>query len=89
MGGIGSTFGAGSAGGLFGSGPMVGASDDPYANIALDLNKIKKSEPPAKLHEHKSDEEKKKEAEAKKTAATSNPTGKSNLKKDYEDKKNN
>ncbi len=43
------------------------AADDPYANIAIDLNKVKKQEAPVKLHEHKTEEEKKKEAEARKS----------------------
>lgn len=43
---------------MFGSPPV----DDPYANIAIDLNKVKKSEPPAKIYELKTEEEKKKEA---------------------------
>jgi len=53
------------------------ASDDPYANIALDLNKVKKQEPPAKLYEHKTEEEKKQKAN---TPVSSTAT-KSNLKK--------
>ena len=43
----------------------MAAADDPYANIALDLNKVKKSEPPPKLYEHKTEEEKKKDAASK------------------------
>jgi hypothetical protein len=42
-----------------GAGLGMGVSDDPYANIAIDLTKVKKSEPPAKLYEHKTEEEKK------------------------------
>jgi len=86
MGGVG-TFGAGGAGGLFGSGPAAVVENDPYANIAIDLNKVKKQEPPAKLYEHKTDEDKRKEAESKKTSSSTNVTGKSNLKKDFEEKK--
>lgn len=54
--------------------------DDPYANIALDLNKVKKSEPPAKLYEHKTEEEKKTTGKVASTSAAS----KSNLKKEAE-----
>ena len=79
--GGGTAFGPGTAAGLFGSSMP---SDDPYANIAIDLNKVKKSEPPPKLHELKTNEEKKKDAELKKGAT---PAGKSLLKKDFEDKK--
>lgn len=61
MGGVGSTFGAGGGGNLYGQAPAV--ENDPYANIAIDLNKIKKQEPPAKLYEHKTNEDKKKDAE--------------------------
>lgn len=87
MGGIGggTTFGAGGAGGLFGSGQTAPIENDPYANIAIDLNKVKKSEPPPKLHELKTEEEKKREAEAKKTSSTT--VSKSVLKRDFEDKK--
>ena len=54
-----SQFGGGGAGGLFGasSAPL----DDQYANIEIDLTKVKKSEPPAKPWEQKTEEEKKKE----------------------------
>lgn len=55
--------------------------DDPYGNIQLDLSKVKKSEPPTKPHELKTEEEKKKEAADKKASGSS----KSNLKKDYAD----
>lgn len=79
-GGAGSLFGGG------GGGVSAGAADDPYANIALDLNKVKKQEPPPKLYEHKTEEEKKKEASAK-TAQAANT--KSNLKKDMNDTKQN
>lgn len=58
--------------------------DDPYANIAIDLTKVKKSEPPAKPWEQKTEEEKKKEMEKKQSATTG---GKSNLKKEDEEKK--
>jgi hypothetical protein len=61
MGGAGA-FSAGGAGSLFGAGaPGGGDSNDPYANIAIDLTKVKKSEPPTKPHELKTAEEKKKE----------------------------
>lgn len=85
FGGVGGAgaFTAGSSAGLFGSSSVP--VDDPYANIAIDLNKVKKSEPPVKLHELKTEEEKKKEAEQKKASAGT--TGKSNLKKEYEEKK--
>jgi hypothetical protein len=69
-------------GGLFGAPSTAVAGDDPYANIALDLNKVKKSEPPVKLYEHKTEEEKK----SKTAPATSAAATKSNLKKDAEDK---
>ena len=58
-----------------GAGPSgTAGSDDPYANIALDLNKVKKQEPPPKLYEHKTEEE-------KKSKVPSSVTTKSNLKK--------
>ena len=77
MGGIGggTTFAAGSSAGLFGA----AVENDPYANIAIDLNKVKKQEAPPKLYEHKTEEEKK---EASKKSAAS--ATKSNLKKDLE-----
>ena len=62
-----------------GASSAAAAIDDPYANIALDLTKVTKSEPPAKLYEHKSEEEKKKDASSK-----SNTAMKSNLKKDFD-----
>lgn len=67
---------------LFGGG-MGGRTDDPYANIAIDLNKVKKQEPPAKLYEHKTEEEKKKD----KVSQVTNASTKSNLKKDVVDEK--
>ncbi len=51
----------GGAGSLFGAASTAAPVDDPYANITLDLNKVKSSEPPPKLFEHKTEEEKKKE----------------------------
>jgi hypothetical protein len=75
MGGAGA-FSAGGAGSLFGAAPG-GDSNDPYANIAIDLTKVKSSEPPAKLHELKTAEEKKKEVRA----------AKSNLKNESENNK--
>ena len=80
MGGIGggTTFAAGSSAGLFGA----AVENDPYANIAIDLNKVKKQEAPPKLYEHKTEEEKKEGA--KKSAASST---KSNLKKDLDEDK--
>lgn len=63
---------------MFGAGAQASAINDPYANIALDLTKVTKSEPPAKLYEHKTEEEKKKEA-----ASKSNTAIKSNLKKEF------
>lgn len=89
MGGIGgpttfgagaSPFGPGSAAGMFGA----AVENDPYANITIDLNKVKKQEAPVKLHEHKTEEEKKKEAVAKASIASNT---KSNLKKEVEEKK--
>lgn len=92
-----SLFGPSSMGGA-GMG-MGGASDDPYANIAIDLTKVKKSEPPAKPFEMKTEEEKKKELEKKKETAAgdkdkdgksggassgTNANAKSNLKKEFE-----
>lgn len=66
---------------LFGAGGgMGGRTDDPYANIAIDLNKVKKQEPPAKLYEHKTEEEKKKDKAA--SSQATNASTKSNLKKD-------
>lgn len=62
---------------------MGGRTDDPYANIAIDLNKVKKQEPPAKLYEHKTEEEKKKD----KVSQATNASTKSNLKKDVVDEK--
>lgn len=69
-------------------GTSQAAADDPYANIAIDLNKIKKQEVPSKLHELKTEEEKKKEAESKKTKDNQSTGSKSLLKKEYEEKKN-
>ena len=71
-----------------GGGSLFGAAsaapvDDPYANIALDLNKVKSSEPPPKLYEHKTEEEKKKEQVKPGSSAAT----KSNLKKDSGDEK--
>ena len=71
-------FGGG-ASSLFGAGGAGVASDDPYANIAIDLNKVKKQEPPPKLYEHKTEEEKKSKSTAASSAAAAT---KSNLKKD-------
>ncbi|CDW77663.1 UNKNOWN [Stylonychia lemnae] len=86
MGGIGAFGSASAAGGLYGVGPSAVVENDPYANIAIDLNKVKKQEPPAKLYEHKTEEEKKKEAESKKNSSAAS-AGKSNLKKDFDEKK--
>jgi hypothetical protein len=49
------------------------------------LNKVKKSEPPPKLYEHKTEEEKKSTASKAATSATS-ATTKSNLKKETDEK---
>ena len=59
---------------------MGGRTDDPYANIAIAVNKVKKQEPPAKLNEHKTEEEKKKDKAA--SSQATNASTKSNLKKD-------
>jgi hypothetical protein len=36
---------------MFGAPAPAVAANDPYANIAIDLTKVKKSEPPAKPYE--------------------------------------
>lgn len=56
MGGGASQFGAGGLGGGIGGG--AASSDDPYANIAIDLNKVKTATKAAKPFESKTEEEK-------------------------------
>lgn len=78
-----SQFGGMGGAGMFGGASSAAPADDPYANIALDLNKVKKSEPPAKLYEHKTEEEKKTTV-TKAPASTATAAAKSNLKKEAE-----
>ena len=76
FGGIGggpTTFGAGAA-------PGGASGDDPYANIAIDLNKIKAAPKPAKPFERKTEEEKNQDALERK-----NSNIKSNLKTTTQD----
>lgn len=68
-------IGSGSAS-LFGAGSMPrGESDDPYANIDIDLSKVKKAEKPGKPFEQRTEEEKAKADETRGEVST-----KSNLK---------
>ena len=80
---FGTMGGAGGAAALFGgAGAGAVANDAPYSGYEIDLTKVKKSEPPTKPHELKTEEEKKREALEKKLAA---PSGKSNLKLDKDE----
>ena len=72
-GGQATTFGASAA-------PGGASGDDPYANIAIDLNKIKAAPKPAKPFEKKSEEEKNNDALERK-----NSNIKSNLKTTTQD----
>ena len=67
-------MGAGSSS-IFGAGQAAAPSNDPYANIDIDLTKIKQAVKPSKAFEEKTDEEK---AATVLTRANSNV--KSNLK---------
>ena len=71
-------MGSSGAGGLFGSGGGIGGGaadpDDPYANIDIDLTKVKTVKKPEKVYEEKTEEEKAEEAKNRST--------KSNLKKE-------
>ena len=52
-------IGGGQSAGMFGaSAPGGAAADDPYANIDIDLTKVKSAPKPTKLFEHKTEEEK-------------------------------
>ena len=76
--GLGGGLGVGGLGGGLGGGMAMGGAD-PYDNIQIDTEQLKKSAMPVKPHEMKSESEKLKEAEARKGT-------KSNLKKGGDEK---
>ena len=84
MGGGSGTFQAGAASGL-GGGPV--ASDDPYANIAIDLSKVKAAPKASKPFEKKSEEEKEKDAEQRGAVKSNLKTTKADFNKAAENKK--
>ena len=78
----------GTSSSIFGAGQATSApSNDPYANIDIDLTKVKQAVKPGKPFEQKTEEEKAKDAEQK-----TNPSVKSNLRQNSnvkdEDEKN-
>jgi hypothetical protein len=68
------TFGGASQFGAMASGPAFSqpAANDPYANIDIDLTKVKKAEKPSKPFEQRTEEEKAKPDEAKSINQKSN-----------------
>lgn len=88
----GGTFGSGSGGFTAGSGGfnaagMGGAANDPYANVDLDLSKVKKVEIPNKPFERKSEEEKMEDKKALGSSKSSLKTTASDHEKAKESKK--
>ena len=81
------TFQAGAAGGLGGGIGGAVASDDPYANIALDLSKVKAAPKVGKPFEMKTEEEKQADADNRGTKKSNLKTTKADFEKAAENKK--
>ena len=79
-----STFNAGGASAIGGG---AAASDDPYANIAIDLSKVKAAPVAAKPFEAKTEEEKVKDAERRGSIKSNLKTTKADFEKAAENKK--
>ena len=86
FGGIGGGAGSFTAGAPVGGGGAA-AGDDPYANIALDLTKVKAAPVAAKPFEAKTEEEKQKDAERRGSIKSNLKTTKADFDKAAESKK--
>ena len=87
IGGGAGTFQAGAAS-VLGVGAGAASSDDPYANIAIDLSKVKAAPKASKPFEKKTEEEKVKDAESRSGTIKSNlKTTKADFEKAAENKK--
>ena len=79
-----STFNAGAASSIGGG---AASADDPYANISIDLSKVKAAPVASKPFEHKTEEEKVKDAEQRGTIKSNLKTTKADFEKAAENKK--
>ena len=86
IGGGSGTFQSGAGSGI-GGGAAAATSDDPYANIAIDLSKVKAAPKAAKPFEAKTEEEKVKDAEARGSIKSNLKTTKADFAKAAENKK--